>query len=76
MKIVVNTNNVSKIKDEEIKELVMKNNKFMLDLIPKNSLRSLSQSSGGMLQVNVAKALLELANGHFGKALVELIFRG
>ena len=49
---------------------------FMLDLIPKNSLRSLSQSSGGMLPVNVSKALLELANGHFGKALVELIFRG
>ena len=76
MKIVVNTSNTDKIKNQEERELVEKNNRFMLALIPKNSLRSLSQSSSGMLPVNLAKALLELANGHVLKALVELIFRG
>ena len=73
MKIVGNTGNVDKIKDKEIKELVIKNNRFTIALIPKNSLRSLSQSSGGMLQVNVAKALLEFANGHIFKGLIELL---
>ena len=76
MKIVVNTSNTDKIKNPEERELVEKNNRFMLALIPKNSLRSLSQSSSGMLPINLAKALLELANGHVLKALVELIFRG
>ena len=63
---------VSKIEDENERNLLIKNQKFMSDLIPKNSLRSLVQSSGGMLSMNLAKFLLELANGHKLKAIKEL----
>jgi hypothetical protein len=63
---------VSKIEDENERNLLIKNQKFMSDLIPKNSLRSLVQSSGGMLSMNLAKFLLEFANGHKLKAIKEL----
>ena len=62
----------NKIEDESTRELVSKNQKFMMDLIPKNSLRSLVQSSGGMLSMKLAKMLLHVANNEQGKAIKEL----
>ena len=62
----------SKIKDENERNLLIKNQKFMTTLIPKNSLRSLVQSSGGMLSIKLANILLHLANGHKMKAFKEL----
>lgn len=70
MKVVAGKSKVSKKeKDEAIINQALKNQRFTMILVPKNSLRSLLQSSGGMLQFNLAKALLELANGHFFKCL-------
>lgn len=70
MKVVAGKSKVSrKEKDEAIINQALKNQRFTMILVPKNSLRSLLQSSGGMLQFNLAKALLELANGHFFKCL-------
>ena len=48
---------------------ILKNRHFAIALIPKNCLRSLCQSSGGILQMNLALVLLNLANGKIFKAI-------
>ena len=64
LKIVAGKTKVPKnAKDEAKIEQIIKNNRFTLTLIPRNSLRSLCQSSGGILQYNLATALLYIANG-------------
>lgn len=75
MKVVAGKSKVSKREKDEAKiEQANKNQRFTLALIPKNSLRSLLQSSGGMLQYNLAMALLEMSNGRFFKA-IKYIFK-
>ncbi len=51
------------------KEERIKNQRFLLDLIPSNSPRSLIQSGGGMAQMHMARAAIELANGHILRAV-------
>ena len=63
-----------KEKDEAKIRQIIKNRHFALALIPKNCLRSLCQSSGGILQMNLALALMHLANGHIFKA-IKYIFK-
>lgn len=64
LKIVAGKTKVPKKEKDEAKiEQIIKNNRFTLALIPRNSLRSLCQSSGGILQYNLANALLYIANG-------------
>lgn len=50
----------------------LKNQQFMLRLIPQNSARSLIQSSGGFVQMHLAHAITELAGGHLIRALKHL----
>ena len=45
---------------------------FMYKLMSNNCLRSLSFSSGGILTYNMAKAILELCNGHLIRAIKEI----
>ena len=63
-----------KEKDEAKIRQIIKNRHFALALIPKNCLRSLCQSSGGILQINLALALMHLSNGHIFKA-IKYIFK-
>lgn len=53
---------INKIKDEKLKEEYIKNNEFLVKMIPSNTLRSIVQSSGGLLSMNLAKLLLKIAN--------------
>ena len=41
---------------------MIKNNEFLLKLIPQNNLRAIMQASGGMMQMWLAKLLLKIAN--------------
>ena len=63
-----------KEKDDAKIRQIIKNRHFALALIPKNCLRSLCQSSGGILQMNLALALMHLANGRIFKA-IKYIFK-
>ncbi len=52
------------------RDALLKNQQFILNLVPRNCPRSLIQSGGGgVLQMNLAHAINELANGHVFKAL-------
>ena len=61
-----------KIKDPLLREREIKAGIFIAKLMPNNSLRSLSFSSGGMLKYSQVQAILQLVNGHPIKALKEL----
>lgn len=60
---------INKIKDEKIRSTLIKNRFFLIEATKHNSMRSLVQSSGGMFDINVSYAVVELANGHFIKAI-------
>lgn len=51
------------------KDARIKGQSFVLRFIPSNSPRALIQSGGGRMQMNMAYAIAELANGHFIKAI-------
>ena len=52
------------------RDALIKNQKFILNLVPRNCPRSLMQSGGGgALQMNLAHAINELANGHVWRAI-------
>ena len=55
------------------KDDLIKNNRFILELIPRNCMRSLIQSSGGIAQMNVARAVTAFANGKYLKGLFSLM---
>ena len=75
LRVVVGKTKVPrKEKDEAKIRQIIKNRHFAIALIPKNCLRSLCQSSGGILQMNLAIALMHLANGHVFKA-IKYIFK-
>ena len=61
-----------KIKDPLIREREKKAGIFILKLIPNNSLRSLSFSSGGRLDYPLAEGILELSNGHFFRGIKKM----
>lgn len=54
------------------KDAAIKSNEFTLRFLPGCCPRSMVQSSGGMVQMNVARALPLMADGQIGKALAEL----
>ena len=63
---------IMKLPDGSEKEERLKNHMFMIRFIHMNCPRSLAQSGGGMIQMNLAYALTYLANGKLGKALQTL----
>lgn len=67
---------VDKMPEGGAKDELIKNNRFILELIPRNCPRSLIQSSGGIAQMNVARAVTDFANGHFLRAVCELLRGG
>ena len=70
LKIVAGKTKVPKNEKDEAKiEQIIKNNRFTITLVPKNSLRSLCQSSGGILQYNLATGILHIANGMLFKGI-------
>lgn len=63
---------MDRMEDGPQKEAVKKSNDFTLRFLPGCSPRSMVQSSGGMVQMNFARALPMIANGQISKALAEL----
>ncbi len=63
---------IMRLPDGKEKEERLKNHMFMLRFIHMNCPRSLAQSGGGMIQMNLAYALTYIANGKLGKALKAL----
>lgn len=64
---------VDQLPEGREKDELIKNRRFILALIPRNCPRSLIQSSGGIAQMNVARAVTEFANGHFLRAIIALL---
>lgn len=60
---------IQKMPEGPEKSARYKSARFMLDLIPSNSPRSLIQSGGGRVGMNTAYAMAELANGHLIKGI-------
>ena len=50
------------VKDEALKAELIKNNTFLMKIIPQNNLRAIVQSSGGLMNMGLAKLLLAIAN--------------
>ena len=66
---------IHKLPDGPERDELLKSQRFLLELLPHNCPRSLIQSSGGMVQMNVAHAVTEFANGHILKSLGALLRR-
>ena len=66
---------IHKLPDGPERDELLKSQRFLLELLPHNCPRSLIQSSGGMVQMNVAHAVTEFANGHIRKSLGALLRR-
>lgn len=60
---------IKKMPEGPEKDAQIKNQNFVLRFIPSNCPRALIQSGGGKMQMNMAYAIAELANGHFIKAI-------
>ena len=60
------------MEDGPEKERNKKTGLFVARAMESNSLRSLMNSSSGILKYNYATAILELVNGHFFKAIYKL----
>lgn len=58
-----------KMDDSPQKEGYIKDAIFLMKLLPNNSARSLSMSSGGKLPYHIAQGFVELANGHIFRAI-------
>lgn len=58
-----------KMADSPQKEGLIKDAIFLMKLLPNNSARSLSMSSGGQLPYHIAQGFVELANGHLFRAI-------
>ena len=64
---------IHKLPEGSERSELIKNQRFLLDLIPQNCPRSLVQSSGGIVQMNIARAVTEFANGRIFRAVRELL---
>lgn len=53
------------------KDEMIKNQQFVMNLIPRNCTRALIQSGGGRMQMNMARAIVEIANGHIIRGMKE-----
>ncbi len=66
---------IRRMPEGEAREAEIRNYRFVRALMPRNSPRSLVQSGGGIIQMNAARALVALANGHPFQALRLLLHR-
>lgn len=66
---------IPRLPEGQEKDELIKNQHFLLELLPQNCARSLIQSSGGMAQMNIARAVTEFANGHILRSVGELLRR-
>ncbi len=66
---------IHRLPEGQEKDELIKNQHFLLELLPQNCARSLVQSSGGLAQMNIARAVTEFANGHILRAVGELLRR-
>ena len=66
--IMLQGRSIYKLPDGKEKEERIKNQIFMLRFIQGNCPRGLVQSSGGILQLNAARIITDIANGQFIKA--------
>ena len=65
-----NGDKYEKLPEGKERDALLKNQEFILNLIPKNCPRSLIQSGGGgMIQMKLAHAMNALANGQYFKAI-------
>jgi len=55
------------------KDEMVKNQQFVMNLIPRNCTRALIQSGGGRMQMNMARAIVEIANGHIIRGMKEVM---
>ena len=66
---------IRKLPDGPERDEQIKSQRFLLELLPHNCPRSLIQSAGGMVQMNIAHAVTEFANGHILRAITVLLRR-
>ena len=55
------------------KDEMVKNQQFVMNLIPRNCTRALIQSGGGRMQMNMARAIVEIANGNIIRGMKEVM---
>lgn len=67
---------IEKLPDGPEKDAKIKSQNFVLRFIPCNCPRALIQSGGGQMQMNMARAIAELANGHIIRAIKEILNGG
>ncbi len=60
---------IDKLPEGSEKDERIKNQQFILRFIPTNCPRAMIQSGGGRMQMNMARAITDLANGHILKAI-------
>ena len=70
--IAGNQKKIDRMPDGPEKTEIIKNQQFVMNLIPRNSTRALIQSGGGRIQMNMARAIVEFANGHIIRGLKEI----
>lgn len=67
--VALQARGIRRMPEGEAREAEIRNYRFVRALMPRNSPRSLVQSGGGIVQMNAARALVALANGHPFQAL-------
>ncbi len=78
LKIMISAVRSRKLKhmpDSNEKRELLKNEEFMVKVIPHNTMRSLVQSSGGLVQLSMAYAIVDIANGHILRGLFKMMRR-
>lgn len=63
---------IAKMPEGTEKDERIKNQNFILRFLPTNCPRAMIQSGGGRMQMNMARAIAEIANGHIFKAIREI----
>lgn len=63
--------NIEKMPEGDEKDERIKNQNFIMRFIPTNCPRAMIQSGGGRMQMNIARAIAQIANGHIIKAIRE-----
>jgi beta-glucosidase len=71
--VVGSSRKIAAMPEGEDKDAMVKNQDFVLNLIPRNSTRAMIQMGGGRLQMNMAYAITDLANGHLLRAASEFM---
>ena len=63
----INGRSISSMPEGTEREAAVKNQRFLMALMPRNSIRSLCQSSGGAAQMKLADGIVALANGRVAR---------